>query len=76
MKTHVENDMMVIRKKLKNTTIGNKWKVEILRTILNIFRSYNGLDVLKLPFLEELYEETFLTPYVLSREFHLIMKLK
>ena len=44
--------------------MGNKWKDEISRTILNIFRPYNGTDVLKLPFLEELYEKTFVVPYV------------
>ena len=37
---------------------------EISRTILNIFRAYNRIDVLKLPFLEELYEKTFVMPYV------------
>ena len=45
-------------KKLKNATIGNRWKSEVSRTILNIFRPYNGRDVIKLPFLEELYEKT------------------
>ena len=44
--------------------MGNMWKGEISRTILNIFRPYNGIDVLKLPFLEELYEKTFVVPYV------------
>ena len=34
------------------------------RTILNIFRSYKGIDVVKLPFLEELYEKIFAVPYV------------
>ena len=29
-----------------------------------IFRLYNEIDVLKLPFLEELYEKTFVVPYV------------
>ena len=46
--------------------MGNKWKAEISRTTLNIFRPYNGMDVLKLPFLEELYEKIFLVPYVIS----------
>ena len=45
--------------------MDNRWKDEILRTILNIFRPYNGIDVLKSPFLEELYEKTFVVPYVL-----------
>ena len=44
--------------------MGNAWKVEISHTTLNIFRPYNGIDVLKLPFLEELYEKTFVVPYV------------
>ena len=44
--------------------MGNRWKDEISRTILNIFPPYNGIDVLKLPFLEELYEKTFVVPYV------------
>ena len=52
-------------KKLKNATMGSTWKAEISRTILNIFRPYNGIDSLKLPFLEELYEKTFVVPYVL-----------
>ena len=43
--------------------MGNKWKGKISRTILNIFRFYNRIDVLKLPFLEEPYEKTFV-PYV------------
>ena len=30
-----------------------------------IFGPSNGIDVLKLPFLEELYEKTFVVPYVL-----------
>ena len=38
---------------------------EISRTILNIFRLYNGIDVLELPFLEELYGKNFVAPYVL-----------
>ena len=46
--------------------MGNTWKAEISRTILNIFRPYNGIDVLKLLFLEELYEKTFVMPYVFS----------
>ena len=44
--------------------MGNMRKSEISRTILNIFRPYNGIDILKLPFLEELYENTFVVPYV------------
>ena len=44
--------------------MGNRWKGEISRTILNIFRPYNRIDVLKLPVLEELYEKTFVVPYV------------
>ena len=44
--------------------MGDTWKGEISRLILNIFRPYNGLNVLKLPFLEELYEKTFAMPYV------------
>ena len=47
--------------------MGNKWKAEISRTILNIFRSYNGIDILKLLFLEELYEKKFVVPYVIGR---------
>ena len=43
--------------------MGNRWKGEISRTMLNIFRPYNGIDILKLPFLEELYEKTFVVPY-------------
>ena len=46
--------------------IGNRWKGEISRTILNIFRPSNGIDVLKLPFLEELYETTLVVPNVYS----------
>ena len=42
----------------------NMWKAEISRTILNIFRSYNGMHVLKFLFLQELYEKTFVVPYV------------
>ena len=49
---------------LKNATMGNTWKAEISRTILNVFRLYNGIDVLKLSFLEELYEKPFVVPYV------------
>ena len=45
-------------KKLKNAIMGNTWKDEISLTILNIFRPYNEIAVLKLPFLEELYEKT------------------
>ena len=44
--------------------MGNTWKAEISQPILNIFRPYNRIDVLKLPFLEELYEKTFVVPYV------------
>ena len=44
--------------------MGNRWKGEISSIILNIFRPYNGIDVLKLPFPEELYEKTFVMPYV------------
>ena len=44
--------------------MDDRWKGEILGTILNIFRRYNGIDVFKLPFLEELYEKTFVVPYV------------
>ena len=51
-------------KKLKNARIGNRWKGEISHTILNKFRPYNGINVLKLPFLEELYEKTLVVPYV------------
>ena len=45
----------------------NMWKAEISCTILNVFRPYNGIGVLKLPFLEELYEKTFVVPYVYIR---------
>ena len=48
--------------------MGNRWKGKISRTILNIFRSYNGIDVPKLLFLEELYEKNFVVPYVSRRE--------
>ena len=34
--------------------MDNTWKDEISHTILNIFGPYNGIDVLKLPFPEEL----------------------
>ena len=51
-------------KKIKKSTMGNTWKGEISRKILNMFRPYNGIDVPKLPFLEELYEKTFVDPYV------------
>ena len=44
--------------------MGNTWKGDFSRTILNIFRPYNGINVLKLSFLEELYEKTFVVPYV------------
>ena len=46
--------------------MGNRWKGEISVTILNIFRPYNEIDAFKLPFLEELYEKTFVVPYVYS----------
>ena len=42
--------------------MGNRWKGEISRTILNIFRLYNRIDVLKLPFLEEFYEKLLECP--------------
>ena len=47
--------------------MGNAWKGEISRTILNMFRPYNGIDVLKLSSLEELYEKKFCgaCPYVI-----------
>ena len=45
--------------------MGNRWKCGISRTILNLFRPYNGIDVLKLPFLEELYEKAFVVSYVM-----------
>ena len=45
--------------------MSTTWKGEVSRTILNIFRSYNGIDVLILPCLEELYEKTFVVPYVI-----------
>ena len=44
--------------------MGNRWKGETSRTTLNIFRPYNGIDILKLPFLEGQYEKTFVVPYV------------
>ena len=47
--------------------MGNTWKGEISRTILNIFRPNNGIDVLELQFLEELYEKTFVVPYVILK---------
>ena len=53
--------------------MGNTWKAEILLTILNLFRPYNGIDVLKLPFLEELYEKTFVVLSVSNRFENLIM---
>ena len=46
--------------------MGNRWKGEISRPILNIFRPYNRIDVLKLPFLEELCRKAFVVPYVIS----------
>ena len=53
-----------MKKKLKNATMGNTWKGEISGTILNILRPYKGIDILKLPFLEDLYEKAFVVPYV------------
>ena len=50
--------------------MSNTWKAEISRTILNIFRPYNGIDVLKLQFLEALYEKTFVVPYVIITLVH------
>ena len=44
--------------------MGNRLKDEISRTILNLFRPSNGIDVLKLPFLEEMYEKTFVVTYI------------
>ena len=44
--------------------MGNRWNGEISRTILDMFGPYNGINVLKLPFLEELYKKTFVVPYV------------
>ena len=52
--------------------MNNMWKAEISATILNIFRPYNGIDVLKLPFLEELYEKTFVVPYVNTQTYSLL----
>ena len=40
-----------------------------MRTILNIFRPYNGIDILKLPFPEELCEKTFVVLYVLPKDY-------
>ena len=60
-------------KKLKNATMGNRWRSEISRTILNIFRSNNGIDVLKLAFLEELYEKNFVVPYVYTNVLFLLI---
>ena len=48
--------------------MGNRRKGEISRTILNILRSYNEIVVLRLPFLEELYENIFVVPYIIERE--------
>ena len=56
--------------------MGNKWKGEISRTVLNIFRSYNDIDVLKLPFLEELYEKTVVVPYVVTIEVILLLNFR
>ena len=47
--------------------MGNRWKAEISCTILNISRPYDRIDVLKLPFLQELYEKNFVVPYVKVR---------
>ena len=47
-----------------------RWEDEIWHTILNMFKPYNGIDVLKLPFLEELYEEAFVVPYVVEPSSH------
>ena len=47
---------------------NNRWKGEILHTILNLVRPYNGIDLLKLLFLEELYEKTFVVLYVSNDE--------
>ena len=58
--------------------MGNRWKVEVSRTILNIFRPYNGIDIVKLPFLEELHEKAFVVPYAvvcLSIELILIKRV-
>ena len=44
--------------------MGNTWKVEISHTVQKICRPYNGIDVFQLPFLEELYEKTFIVPFV------------
>ena len=41
-----------------------------------MFRTYNGIDVLKLPFLEELYEKTFVVPYVLEIDVQIFLKLR
>ena len=43
--------------------MGNRWKGEISPTVLKIFRPYNGIDILKLSFLEELYEKGFVVLY-------------
>ena len=51
--------------------MGNRWKSEISRTILNIFRPHKAIDVLKLPFLEELYEKSFVVTYALFYVIHL-----
>ena len=68
----VETDVTVAWKKLKNATMGNRWKGEISRTIQNLFRFYNGIDILKLLFLEELYQKTFVVPYVLEISYYII----
>ena len=46
----------------------NTEEAEVSHTILNIFRPYNGIDVLKLPFLEELYEKSCSALYVCGTE--------
>ena len=56
--------------------MNNTWKVEISRTILNIFRPYNGTEVHKLPFLEELYEKRFVVPYVVTIEVILLLNFR
>ena len=53
--------------------MGNRWKGEISRTILNLFRPYNGIDVLKLPFLEELYEKSFYSVLCKNKFGHILM---
>ena len=43
--------------------MGNMWNAEISHTIRNIFPPYNGINVLKLSFLEQLHKKTFVVPY-------------